>query len=104
MAEWPCFSQVFEAVPHCFIDSNGGLIILQNPSSEDSSVRRLQPQDMKKGTPSEKITKLYMSLLRRIGGRDLSFLKGDLEAKPWQLARNLGKEGYQKKATAQKVE
>ena len=39
MAEWPCFSQVFEAVPHCFIDSCGGLKIPQDPSYEHSSCK-----------------------------------------------------------------
>ena len=53
MADRPCFSQVFEAVPHCFIDGYGGLNILQDPSSKNSSVRRLQPQDMKKRTPKD---------------------------------------------------
>ena len=45
MAEWPSFSKVFEAVPHCSRDSYGGLNILQDPSSENSFVRRLQPQE-----------------------------------------------------------
>ena len=50
---WQCghVSQVFEAVSPCFTDSYGGLKIHQDIFSKTSSVRRLQPQGMKKETP-----------------------------------------------------
>ena len=46
MEEWPYFSQVFDAVPPCFIESYGGLNNLQD-TCEHSSVRKLQPKGMK---------------------------------------------------------
>ena len=43
MAEWPCFSQVFEAGPHCFIDSYGPL--LRKFFLMETSARKLEKRN-----------------------------------------------------------
>ena len=43
MAEWLCFSQVFEAVPHCFIDSYGPL--LRKFFLMETSARKLEERN-----------------------------------------------------------
>ena len=43
MTEWLCFSQVFEAVPHCFIDSYGPL--LRKFFSMETLARKLEERN-----------------------------------------------------------
>ena len=78
---------------------NLGLNILQDTSSEHSSVRRLQPQDTKKGTPKINNKPVDEVVIEELRGRVPGFLKRDLEAKPWST-----KEDHKKHPTALTVD